>query len=99
MQSAEQAIDRAHRIGQRRKVNVHHVLVPDTVEDRIVKLQEQKKELIGMALDEKAGNNVSRLGIRELGYLFVSAVTVPLVASNTHQSQGVRNLPDGNQHH
>lgn len=71
---AEQAIDRAHRIGQRRKVNVHHVLVPDTVEDRIVKLQEQKKALISMALDEKAGNNVGRLGIRELGYLFVSAI-------------------------
>ncbi|TID26994.1 swi snf family dna-dependent atpase [Venturia nashicola] len=67
---AEQAIDRAHRIGQRRRVNVHHVLVPGTVEDRIVKLQEQKKALISAALDENAGRSVGRLGERELGYLF-----------------------------
>ena len=31
----EQAIDRAHRIGQLRPVKVHRLLVPNTVEDRI----------------------------------------------------------------
>ncbi|KAE9973687.1 hypothetical protein BLS_003475 [Venturia inaequalis] len=81
---AEQAIDRAHRIGQRRKVNVHHVLVPDTVEDRIVKLQEQKKALISAALDENAGKSVGRLGVRELGYLFVSAMAFFLVVPITN---------------
>ncbi|QDS70704.1 hypothetical protein FKW77_001810 [Venturia effusa] len=67
---AEQAIDRAHRIGQRRKVNVHHVLVAGTVEDRIVTLQEKKKALISTALDENEGKSIGRLGVRELGYLF-----------------------------
>ena len=33
----EQAIDRAHRIGQQRPVRVHRILVPETVEDRILK--------------------------------------------------------------
>lgn len=68
----EQAIDRAHRIGQMRPVQVHRILVPDTVEDRILALQEKKRELIEGALDEKASQNIGRLGERELAFLFVS---------------------------
>jgi SNF2 family DNA or RNA helicase len=68
----EQAIDRAHRIGQRRRVEVHRVLVPNTVEDRIVALQEQKRAMIEGALDEGASQRVGRLGTRELAFLFVS---------------------------
>ena len=68
----EQAIDRAHRIGQLRRVEVHRILVPDTVEDRILQLQEKKREVIEGALDEKAAQTVSRLGERELAFLFVS---------------------------
>lgn len=79
---AEQAIDRAHRIGQRRKVTVHHVLVPETVEDRIVQLQEKKKALIENALDENAGKSVGRLGVRELGYLFVSAISISCLSAD-----------------
>jgi SNF2 family DNA or RNA helicase len=41
-----------------------------TVEDRILTLQEQKRRLVETALDETAGRQVSRLGVRELGYLF-----------------------------
>ncbi|KAF2435396.1 hypothetical protein EJ08DRAFT_335833 [Tothia fuscella] len=66
----EQAIDRAHRIGQMNPVKVHKVLVPGTVEDRIVALQEKKRGLISEALDENAGKSVARLGVRELAYLF-----------------------------
>lgn len=68
----EQAIDRAHRIGQMRPVQVHRILVPDTVEDRILALQEKKRELIEGALDEKASQSIGRLGERELAFLFVS---------------------------
>lgn len=68
----EQAIDRAHRIGQLRPVKVHRILVPDTVEDRILDLQRRKRELIEGALDENASRNISRLGTRELAFLFVS---------------------------
>ncbi|KAI9835451.1 MAG: hypothetical protein M1819_002369 [Sarea resinae] len=67
----EQAIDRAHRIGQLKPVRVHRILVENTVEDRIINLQEQKRQLIEGALDEKASQNIGRLGIRELAYLFV----------------------------
>ncbi|KAK2757612.1 hypothetical protein FQN54_004581 [Arachnomyces sp. PD_36] len=66
----EQAIDRAHRIGQLRPVRVHRVLIKNTVEDRILTLQEKKRDLIEGALDEKASKNVGRLNTRELGFLF-----------------------------
>ncbi|KNG87578.1 putative SWI/SNF family DNA-dependent ATPase Ris1 [Aspergillus nomiae NRRL 13137] len=66
----EQAIDRAHRIGQVREVHIHRILVQNTVEDRILELQDKKRELIEGALDEKASKNISRLGTRELAYLF-----------------------------
>lgn len=66
----DQAIDRAHRIGQQREVRVHRILCEKTVEDRIVALQEKKRELISEALDEKAAQSLSRLGVNELRYLF-----------------------------
>ncbi|MCJ1224733.1 hypothetical protein MMC12_001378 [Toensbergia leucococca] len=65
----EQAIDRAHRIGQLRPVQVHRILVPETVEDRIVALQDKKRALIEGALDEKASQSIGRLGTKELTYL------------------------------
>lgn len=73
----EQAIDRAHRIGQMREVKIHRILVQQTVEDRILELQEKKRELVEGALDEKAGKSISRLGTTELAYLFV-CVYLPL---------------------
>jgi len=66
----EQAIDRAHRLGQQREVKVHKLLVPDTVEDRIMALQEKKRALVNEALDEGAGQRLSRLSQAELGFLF-----------------------------
>jgi SNF2 family DNA or RNA helicase len=71
----EQAIDRAHRIGQQRPVKVHRILVENTVEDRIITLQEKKRKLIEAALDEKASKDIGRLGVKELGFLFVSDPT------------------------
>lgn len=66
----EQAIDRAHRFGQARPVTVHRLLIPGTVEDRIVALQESKKTLVDAALCEKGAAKVSRLNVEELRSLF-----------------------------
>ena len=49
-----------------------------TVEDRILALQQKKQQLVESALDENAGNSVARLGVRELGYLFVSTLRLVL---------------------
>ena len=41
----DQATDRAHRIGQHRTVNVHHLIAEGTVEDRIAELLARKRGL------------------------------------------------------
>jgi SNF2 family DNA or RNA helicase len=65
-----QAVDRAHRMGQLKAVSVHRVLVENTVEDRIVALQEKKRELVDSALDESAAKSIGRLSAQDLAYLF-----------------------------
>lgn len=66
----EQAMDRTHRIGQHKDVYVHRLLIEDTVERRIIALQNEKKEIVSGALDEKGMKSVSQLGRQELGFLF-----------------------------
>lgn len=66
----EQAIDRAHRIGQQRAVTVHRVLIKETVEDRILQLQEKKKYLVDAALSEEGATYAGRLTVGELEGLF-----------------------------
>jgi superfamily II DNA or RNA helicase len=46
----DQAASRAHRIGQERPVFVHRMVAKDTVEERVIALQQRKREL-GSLLD------------------------------------------------
>jgi SNF2 family DNA or RNA helicase len=48
----EQAADRAHRIGQDRPVFVHRLVAQDTVEERILALQQRKRALADAVLGE-----------------------------------------------
>ncbi|KAG5619791.1 hypothetical protein H5410_005009, partial [Solanum commersonii] len=58
----DQAIDRAHRIGQTRAVTVSRLTVKDTVEDRIIALQEDKRNMVASAFGEdQSGGTASRL--------------------------------------
>ena len=41
-----QAIDRAHRIGQENKVVAVRLITPNTIEDKILELQSRKNELV-----------------------------------------------------
>ncbi len=48
----EQAADRAHRIGQDKPVMVYRIVTEDTVEERILALQDRKRALADAALGE-----------------------------------------------
>jgi superfamily II DNA or RNA helicase len=48
----DQAADRAHRIGQDKPVMVYRMVARDTVEERILELQEKKRRLANAALSE-----------------------------------------------
>ncbi len=51
-----QATDRAHRIGQKNVVNVYKLIVKDSIEEKIMKLQERKQALSDQMLSgEKMG--------------------------------------------
>ena len=54
-----QATDRAHRIGQKHVVNVYRLIAKDTIEERILKLQEAKKELAEQVLSGDELKNAS----------------------------------------
>lgn len=47
----DQAADRAHRLGQTKPVFIYRVVAQNTVEERILVLQERKRALAGAALD------------------------------------------------
>ena len=47
----DQASDRAHRLGQTKSVFIYKLIAADTVEERIIQLQQRKAELAGIALD------------------------------------------------
>jgi len=51
-----QAIDRAHRIGQTRTVFAYRLIATDTVEERVLELQQRKRELVeGLFAEDGAG--------------------------------------------
>ena len=50
-----QAIDRAHRIGQTRHAFAYRLLAADTVEDKIVALQQSKRDLADAIVRADAG--------------------------------------------
>ncbi|KAE9611586.1 putative chromatin remodeling SNF2 family [Lupinus albus] len=68
----DQAVDRAHRIGQTRPVTVTRLTIKDTVEDRILALQEEKRKMVASAFGEDhAGGTATRLTVDDLKYLFM----------------------------
>ena len=46
-----QATDRAHRIGQKNVVTVYRLIMENTIEERIITLQNRKKELADKLLN------------------------------------------------
>ncbi len=50
-----QAIDRAYRIGQKKNVMAVRLICPDTIEEKIMRLQEKKKHLVNNLLEGEGG--------------------------------------------
>ncbi len=60
----DQASDRAYRMGQKRPVTIYRMVVKDTIEEKIVKLHEHKRDLANALLEGTDGG--SRLSVDEL---------------------------------
>ena len=63
-----QAVDRAHRMGQKRKVFTYRIITRNTIEEKIMSLQQQKKELAESLISDSAGafSSMSRDDIMNL---------------------------------
>ena len=63
-----QAIDRSHRIGQTKKVMVYRMVVKDSIEEKMLELQERKKALVEnlVASDVQAFKNLKKEDILNL---------------------------------
>jgi SNF2 family DNA or RNA helicase len=68
----EQAIGRVHRIGQEKHVRVYRLLVADTIETRILELQEKKRKLLRGLPNGTVMLRTDNLVRRDIAYIFVS---------------------------
>ncbi|RDW69510.1 hypothetical protein BP6252_08530 [Coleophoma cylindrospora] len=50
----DQAVDRVHRLGQTRPCTVWRLVMEDSVEERVIDIQKEKRQLVGKAFKEKA---------------------------------------------
>jgi len=63
----EQAIARAHRMGQKNRVEVIRLITQGTIEERMIAIQDRKKDLIANVLDgDAASSSLSESEIREI---------------------------------
>lgn len=65
----QQAIDRTHRIGQTKNIFAYRMICTDTVEDKILKLQERKRSLAKEVITDDEGF-VKTLTKEDVEYLF-----------------------------
>ena len=69
MSSENQATDRAHRIGQKRNVQVYKLITKNSIEEKIYELQQRKSKLIDNMLDTKT-SFISKLSKEDIMALF-----------------------------
>merc|ERR1712228_1150107 len=69
----DQAFDRVHRIGQTKHVTIHRIVIGDSVEQKVLKLQAEKRRIAEEALSMNGNNKKKRsvnLSARDLLNLF-----------------------------
>lgn len=55
----EQAIERVHRIGQKKRVEVVRFIVENSIESRMMELHESKRNISAMAMSERESKETS----------------------------------------
>lgn len=49
----DQAVDRVHRLGQKRETTVWRLIMEGSIEERVLLVQEKKRQLVSTAFQEK----------------------------------------------
>ncbi|VDL83260.1 unnamed protein product [Nippostrongylus brasiliensis] len=87
-----QAIDRAHRIGQTRKVNVYRLITQGTVEDKVMSLHKFKQDTAD-ALIGADNRSLQTMATDELMSMFVLDGEQPLKENGAPEAKRKRKAP------
>ena len=60
----DQAIDRVHRLGQTESVFIHRFIIKDSVEEKLLLLQDKKRLLISSATNDNSNSNTNTNSIK-----------------------------------
>ncbi len=82
-------MDRAHRIGQRRMVNVYRLITADSIEERIMNLQAFKTHLARTLVSQPANRSLAGMDTSHLLDNMSGAAADPL---NTNWGGGEANV-------
>ncbi len=87
----DQATDRAHRIGQTRHVFSYKLIARDTIEEKVLQLQDRKRKMVqGVLEGEELGRKLSR---EDLDFLFAvedaGVAEVAIESSGEEEPSGV----------
>ena len=63
----EQAVDRTHRIGQTRNVHVYRLVSQNTIEEKVLALQDSKRQLVSGVLAEDGAGKAAGAGSGAVG--------------------------------
>ena len=69
MSAQNQATDRAYRIGQTNNVQVYKLIMKNSIEEKIQKLQEQKQDLSNIFI-ENNDSNITKMSTNDIIALF-----------------------------
>ncbi|TFY67000.1 hypothetical protein EVJ58_g1907 [Rhodofomes roseus] len=78
--SESQAYDRVHRLGQEKEVFIKRLIVKNTIEERMLRLQDTKTGLAEAALGEGSGVKLHKLSVKELKAVRFSSLRVLVYA-------------------
>lgn len=65
----EQAADRVHRLGQTRPVSIWRYITENTIENRMLELQEQKRRWMKCAFDRNRSQDTRAMRINDVRVL------------------------------
>ena len=69
MSAQNQATDRAYRIGQTNNVQVYKLIMKNSIEEKIQKLQEQKQDLSNIFIENNNGS-ITKMSTNDIIALF-----------------------------
>ncbi|KHN71317.1 Transcription termination factor 2, partial [Toxocara canis] len=90
----QQACDRIYRMGQTKNVFIHKLICLETIEERVLTLQQSKTALAKGVLEGAASKKLSKLTMADLKYLFDLGRPIISRDAVSHTSSTTNSIPN-----